>query len=189
MRYYLFALLALVSCKIDGPDTTPPPAPALKTKILDRMGRAAVNTALDNVLAKSAEKGEARNTYNHADRDQWSTFAPIIASNLAVYDSLDANCGNQLLAGQSATSGRYDALAAVLADDRLFVNTAVSTCEQYFAVELDMTNDCGGRTLFYDVIDTTYSALAIGAVSGVVDGVNADEEAHSGDVFPFLAAP
>jgi hypothetical protein len=190
MRYYLLIpFFFIAACKIEGPDTTPPPPPALKTKVLDRMGRAAVNTALDNALAKSAEKGVARDMYNRADRDQWPNFTAIIAGNLAVYDALDTNCGNQLLAGPNAAAGRYDGLAAVLTDDRLFLNTAVGTCSQYFAVELGMNNDCGGRTLFYDVIDTTYSALAIGAVSGVVDGVNADEEAHSGDVFPFLAAP
>jgi hypothetical protein len=102
---------------------------------------------------------------------------------------LDTVCGNQLLAGPNAVAGRYDALAGVLADDRLFVNTSVGTCAEYLAVERGVAADCGGRTLFYDVIDTTYSALAIGMASGVVDGVDTDEEAHSGDVFPFLAAP
>lgn len=189
-KYYLLAAVyVLPGCKVDAPDDGPPPAPALKTKVLDRMGRAAVNTALDKVLSNGAEKGEARDLYNSSDRDVWAPFAPIIAADLAVYDSLDTVCGNQLLAGSNAAAGRYDALAGVLADDRLALNTAVGTCNQYFAVELGLTTDCGGRTLFYDVIDTTYSALAIGAASGVTDGVDGDEDAHTGDVFPFLAAP
>lgn len=190
-KYYLFvAMVAAGSgCKVDTGDDGPPPPPDLKPKVLDRIGRAAVNTALDKVLSNQAEKGAARDVYNSSEREVWPPFAPIIAADLAVYDALDTVCGNQLLSGPSAVAGRYDALAGVLADDRLALNTAAGACAQYFGVELGVANDCGGRTLFYDVIDTTYSALAIGAPSGVTDGVDGDEETHDGDVFPFLAAP
>jgi hypothetical protein len=190
MRYYLLAVLLLAgACKVEDQDDGPPPVPALKTKILDRMGRAAVNTALDKVLTDMAEKGLARDTYNSSAPSEWTSFVPIIAADLAVYDALDTVCGNQVLAGSTAAAGRYDALAAVLADDRLALDTSVGQCNQYLGVELGVAGDCGGRTLLYDVIDTTYSVLALGLPSGIVDGVDADEEAHSGDVFPFLAAP
>lgn len=190
MKYLLILipLVSLAACKISE-ETPRPERPALKTRVMDRMGRPAVNTALNNVLAGTATKGIARDDYNTSDQPDWANFAPAIAANLAVYDSLDTNCGNQLLAGTNPAPGRYDGLAGVLADDRLFLNTAATVCSTYFAVELGVPNDCGGRTLFYDVIDVTYSALAIGAVSGVSDGVSSDEDSHTGEVFPFLAAP
>jgi hypothetical protein len=47
--------------------------------------------------------------------------------------------------------------------------------------------DCGGRTPLEDVIDETYSLLAIGATSGVSDGVALDSTVTT-DTFPFLAA-
>jgi hypothetical protein len=147
-----------------------------------------VNTALDNVLAENALKGVARDEWNRAAREDWGRYAPAIEQSLAVYDGLDANCGNQLLARAAAGPGRYAALAGVLADDRLFVDTTAGACNTYFAVELGIANDCGGRTLFYDVIDVTYSALAVGSLTGVTDGGRADEETHSHE-FPFLAAP
>jgi hypothetical protein len=190
MRAHLSIALVLFigGCKIEG-DPPRPSRPELKTRIMDRMGRAAVNTALNDVLAGTASKAIARDDYNTSDRDSWPPFVPVIARNLAVYDSLDTNCGNQLLAGTSAAPGRYDALARVLADDRLFLNMDATSCTTYFGVELGVANECGGRTLFYDVIDVTYSALAIGAVSGVSDGIATDEDSHTGEVFPFLAPP
>ena len=44
-------------------------------------------------------------------------------------------CGNQVLAGPAPVAGRYKALADILADDQLYVNTASGTCNQYLAVE------------------------------------------------------
>lgn len=174
--------------------TMPPPPPALGSTQIDRVGRAGVTTALVSVLQPSEPRGQARDAYNGADPAQWSTFMDDIGGNLAVYDSLDTNCGNQVLAGANAEAGRYNGLAGALADDRLYVRTTATSCGQYLAVELDATGvaanmDCGGRTPGYDTIDVTYSALAIGAVSGVGDGVAADDATHSSDTFPFLAAP
>lgn len=170
-----------------------PTRPTLGTQI-DRNGRPGVTTALVSPLADDAAKGMARDMYNAAGQSAWSGFAGDIAASLAVYDSLDTVCGNQVLAGADAAAGRYDTLAGALADDRLYVDTSKSTCGQYLAVELNATgvipnDDCGGRAPSYDVIDTTYSALAIGAPTGVGDGVAADDGAHSDTAFPFLAAP
>lgn len=172
---------------------TPPTIPALGT-MMDRVGRPAVSTALIAPLAAEPMKGTMKDSYNEAMPSSWAGFADEIAASLAIYDALDTVCGNQVLAGADAVAGRYDTLAGALADDRLYVNSAASACGQYLAVELDATgvapnDDCGGRTPGYDVIDVTYSALAIGAVSGVGDGVSGDDAQQSGDTFPFLAAP
>jgi hypothetical protein len=167
-----------------------PAKPALGAQV-DRVGRAAVSTALIHTFDSDATaKGAAKDAYNAASMpSQWpAMFKAEIAKNLAIYDSLDRTCGNQLLAGATAAAGRYDALAGVLADDQIYVNTATGTCTQYFGVELGMAGDCGGRAPTYDVIDVTYSAVAIGMVSGVTDGVPMDDGTQSNTTFPFLAA-
>lgn len=189
MKHVYLTLILLFACN-EAPaveDMSPPP---LGTRILDRVGRAAVNTALIGVIAPRGEKDAAQQQYNVTPREGWSGHAGEIAANLAVYDALDGTCGNQLLAGPDAVPGRYDVLAGVLADDRLFLNTSYGACSQYLAVELAATQiapnqDCGGRTPRYDVIDVTYSALAAGAVSGVPDGIDADP-APLLEAFPFF---
>jgi hypothetical protein len=40
-----------------------------------------------------------------------------------------------------------------------------------------------------DTIDVTYSALAIGALSGVDDGIMQPDPKPSNTAFPFLGAP
>src|SRR5262249_2107340 len=121
-------------------------------------------------------------------------FKPNIATNLAILDSLDGVCGNQLLAGGSAIAGRYDTLATVLADDRLYVRADKTTCNTYLGAEANavgVTNDdCGGRTPLYNTIDVTYSALAIGQFSGVTNGFTQNHEGPPDiNTFPFLKAP
>lgn len=169
---------------------------------IDRMGRAGVNTAVTNPFFRESVPSEQEHhemvldEYNAAaEPAQWAgAFRSEIAANLAILDALDTVCGNQLLAGPSATAGRYDELATVLADDQLYVNTASGTCMQYLAVEanaLGITNtDCGGRTPLVDSIDTTYSVLAAGAISGVGDGVPVDGDGVASlTKFPFLDVP
>lgn len=174
--------------------------PALGAQI-DRLGRPGVNTALtdpfDIVFGKTEDA--VKDAYNaEADPTNWSAeFKPYIMQNLAILDSLDSTsavngCGNQFAIGASSTSpNRYSPLANVLVDDRLYLNTASGTCNQYLGVEANavgVTNtDCGGRTLTYNVIDTTYSVLAAGVLTGVTDGVAADGKTTA--TFPFLAAP
>ncbi len=176
---------------------------------IDRLGRPGVNTALTDPfdIVPAMTKDEVKNAYNaEADPAQWSgKFKGYIATNLAILDALDSTassegCGNQLAIGAATDGGavtRYNGLSTVLVDDRLYLNTKVGdsgslTCGQYLAVEANATNivpngDCGGRTPKYDVIDTTYSALAAGLLSGVSDGVGPDGKVT--DTFPFLAAP
>lgn len=200
----LVPVIQLAACNDDDNDDNPnfPSRPEISNTQIDRMGRAGINTAATNPFFRESVPAEAENhevvsdDYNAAsDSDDWvDLFAPEIASNLAILDSLDAVCGNQLLAGTTATAGRYDTLAAILADDQLYVNTASGTCGQYLAVEANavgITNtDCGGRTPLEDSIDTTYSVLAAGVLSGVTDGVAVDNDGTASlTSFPFLDTP
>ena len=169
---------------------------------IDRMGRAGVNTALTNPFFRESVPSEVEtheevvDAYNAATRvPRWGArFSPEIAANLAILDSLDAVCGNQLLAGPTPSAGRYNALAGILADDQLYLNTRSGTCAQYLAVEANAVgianDDCGGRTPLEDTIDTTYSLLAAGALAGVTDGlpIDGDGTASLTD-FPFLDQP
>ncbi len=164
---------------------------------VERMGRAGINTAVtDPFFASRADHARFQDEYNaSSDSAQWAEqFADAMADNLAILDGLDTVCGNQLLAGPTAVAGRYDGLAGVLADDRLYVNTASGDCQQYLAVEgnaLGITNDdCGGRTPLHDTIDVSYSVLAAGALSGVGDGIPSDADGSASlTEFPFLDEP
>jgi hypothetical protein len=179
---------------------TNPAPPALGAQI-DRMGRPAINTALNHTFDPIATtKGAAKDAYNQDNAQAgWSAkYTAEQSGNLAVFDGLDRNCGNQFLASQDAGSTTntevYGVLASVTADDRLWLNTAGASCTTYLAVEANATKiipntDCGGRGLSYDVIDSTYSVVAIGAVAGVGDGIDADPAKTGGTTFPFLAAP
>jgi hypothetical protein len=195
---YACLLVPFVGCSDDEvpPDTKPPAVPALGAMI-DRMGRPAINTALNHTFDGNATAaGTAKDSYNSSAQASWGGFSTEMAANLAILDSLDTNCGNQLLAGATVAAGRYSTLAGVLADDQLYVNTASGTCGQYLAVEANavkvvINNDCGGRAPSYDVIDTSFSVLATGGLTGVGDGINADSDGniHSNTAFPFLASP
>ncbi len=187
-------LIIAVNNALDGCQNTA--APALGRQI-ERMGRSAINTAVvDPFFTDPLDHGRIQDQYNasSASQDWASEFAARMAGNLAILDALDSVCGNQLLAGPEAEAGRYDALAGVLADDRLFVNTSSGACEQYLAVEGNalgiINDDCGGRTPRHDTVDVSYSVLAIGQLTGVGDDVDADADGvPSLTAFPFLNAP
>lgn len=171
-----------------------PALPPQFARQIDRMGRPAIATALVSPLADSGPRGIDRDAYNSAARANWTRFKDNIRSNLAVYDGLDGQCGNQALAANNATASRYETMAQALVDDRLYVNMASGACSQYLAVELNATGlvanaDCGGRTPREDVIDVTYTALANNLAVPVGDGVDSDNVAQSDTVFPFLAEP
>jgi len=166
------------------------------------MGRAGVNTALTNpFFRESVASEESRHEmilddYNAAnDPSQWvARFSSLIAPNLAILDGLDGVCGNQLLAGSAPVAGRYKVLADILADDQLYVNTASGTCNQYLAVEVNaigvVNTDCGGRTPLENTIDITYSVVAVGALTGVTNGITSDADGTASlTVFPFLDRP
>jgi hypothetical protein len=177
------------------------PTPPVLGKQIDRFGRPAINTALNHTFDVDPAKGMGKDAYNQdSDPTKWAAASgPEFAKNLAILDGLDTNCGNQILATKLAMPGdpipptRYATLAGALANDRIFVDTSAAACTTYLAVEAAATGlqpnmDCGGRKLDYDVIDTSYSALAAGVFAGVTDGVAADADTK-GTAFPYLTAP
>ena len=84
--------------------------------------------------------------------------------------------------------GRADGYRDGLANDVLVVNSdnGFANCG-YLGIEAGVTDACGGRTLSDDVVDISYSVLAIGATSGVSDGVDMDTTPST--TFPYMAAP
>jgi hypothetical protein len=195
----LCTTVVLTGC---GSDDDNPPPPSVGAVQIDRMGRAGVNTALTNPFYRESVASEDSqhklivDDFNAAsDPSQWvARFSSLIASNLAILDSLDRVCGNQVLAGPAPVSGRYKALADILADDQLYVNTASGTCNQYLAVEANaigiVNTDCGGRTPLENTIDITYSVVAVGALTGVTNGITSDADGTASlTAFPFLDRP
>ena len=167
-------------------------------KQLNRVGRPLTKQALLGLLVAPDEVADGlKERWNAATPATSAEFIPELAKGLAIYDSFDGKCGNQMLAGQEAApTARYRALATLLADDRLWVNSASSVCTQLFAVELaslagqtGLKGDCGGRSPNYDAANVWRSLLVEGTTVGVDDGLDHDERKHSASVFPFLAAP
>jgi hypothetical protein len=185
-----------------------PTAPTLGTTMLDRMGRAGVNTALTDPFWTSKSDHEAKlDAYNHAQPAQWGGFAAQFAGALAVLDGLDGMCGNQPLFSAGVDGGAsvgYGALAGILTNDQLLLDTAVSTCDpkqNYLAVEVAVITgaakpaSCGGRTPLDPAIDVTYAVLsgAIGGSVTVTDGVSGDGDPATNtatlSAFPYLGMP
>lgn len=163
---------------------------------LDRMGRPLTGNALLGTLATAIVSDKLKEDYNHATATTAARFAQEMEKALGLYDGFDGKCGNQLLAGKSASAGRYRQLATLLADDRLWINSASKVCTHFFAVELAQltgqhafANDCGGRSPTYSAANIYRSLLATGKPEGIDDGLTRDEHDHSSSAFPFLAAP
>ncbi len=164
---------------------------------IDRMGRPLTGNGLLAPLARDDVSDALKESYNRATRERWRDALPEIRQTLALYDGFDGICGNQWLAERgSADANRYNVLARLLGDDRLWINTRSTRCERFLGVELASpeisalpTSDCGGRTPTHDAVDVYRSLLVSGRTTGVPDGVDHDEHEHSSTAFPFLAAP
>jgi hypothetical protein len=163
---------------------------------VDRMGRPLTGNALLATLGPEEVSDAMKERYNRATPATSDEFVGEIEKTLGLYDGFDGRCGNGWLADDQAGASRYLALAALLADDRLWVNSTSGTCAALFAVERaalsgrrELAGDCGGRAPSYDAVDVYRSLLVDGAATGVSDGVDRDEIAPSDAVFPFLAAP
>lgn len=162
---------------------------------IDRAGRTLTGNALLGTLGTAEVSNALKENYNAATPATAAKFIPEIETGLALYDGFDGACGNQLMARPDAWPAlRYRALATMLADDRLWVNSASTNCTRLFAVEMAampgheaLASDCGGRTPLYSAVNVYRSLLVNGHVDSVDDGVNADDQAHSATVFPFLA--
>jgi hypothetical protein len=164
---------------------TLPRAPKLGVQI-DRMGRAAISTALIALRdASGAARTAQKDAYNHAsDPATWrtttvksgTTIARELAANLAVFDALDKGlaggqgalpgCGNPLVHSGSGAAF-YQLAADLFADDQLYVDTSKMSCSVYLALEIEKAGGaahttCGGRMVTHDAIDVTYSVLAAG---------------------------
>ncbi|MET0231310.1 MAG: DUF4331 family protein, partial [Rhodanobacteraceae bacterium] len=166
------------------------------TRQIDRMGRPLTGNALLGTIASEEVSDALKERYNAATPATSAPFVEEIEKGLALYDGFDGTCGNAWLAEARAAKHRYRRLAALLADDRLWVDSSATTCTQFLAVErshlsgaADASHDCGGRTPTEDAIDIYRSLLANGTTRGVDDGVDRDDHDHSTSVFPFLAAP
>jgi hypothetical protein len=166
-------------------------------KQIDRMGRPLTGNALLGSFADEEASDRLKERYNSATPATGAQFIAEMERTLGIYDGFDGKCGNQLLADPKAASPeRYRALATVLADDRLWINSESSICGEFFSVEFtQLAGDaskvfyCGGRTPNDDAIDVYRSALSMGQAQGIDDGVDRDERRHSISDFPFLAAP
>ena len=141
---------------------------------LDRAARPLTGNALLGTLASDEVSDQLKEDYNAATPATSGRFVAEIQKDLGLYDAFDGQCGNQLLADpKAAPSKRYLALATLLADDRLWVNSASTVCTQLMAVELasvagrkSLKSDCGGRTPNYNAVNVYRSLL--------VDGTNVE---------------
>lgn len=189
-----------------GGDIGPPPA--LGDQI-DRMGRPAINTALNTTFLTEvpapvtpAEREAAQDEYNQNDNPtQWvEAYLPTMTTQLAILDGVNQNCEDNLITSCGddtvANDTCYATLAGALATDMLWVNTEGTSSAIYLAVEANAlgvvpNEDVGGRRPVDDVIQTSYSVLGLGAVTGLDDGipVEAATQAAYEAGFPFFAEP
>lgn len=190
------ASLVVGGTRADGAQRDLPARPPLGVQI-ERVGRPLIGNALLGPLAPASVNNARKEAYNRAAPAEWPRFTADIARTLALYDAFDRSRGNQWLADTGARSAkRYDVLAKLLADDRLWIDGDATTCTRFLAVELAAlarpvarNGDCGGRTPNEDAVDVLRSLWMNGALTGLEDGVARDERVHSTTEFPFLAAP
>ena len=216
-----------------------PPAPSYGAQI-DRMGRPAINTALNSGFrVPSATVTAAKDAYNqNSSPSTWiAMFAPAFMRTLAIVDWLDTGiCGNSICeltenmancvtdcptltsvgvgngcGNQALYNGRalgepgnpmptsYLSLAAVMANDELYLDTSKTMCQFYLAVEFGAVvgsyTTCGGRAPNYDVIDFTLSLGAMGTggfiIPGFIPKLKDNAEPHTDLLpdFPYLGPP
>jgi len=139
--------------QVDAKDAIPN-VPTLGTQ-MDRLGRPAINTALNHAFDGTTGAGSAKDAYNQdGSPGGWAANAAAFAASLAFIDVLDtglsctagtctpnagaaagAGCGNQaeyngqLLGSGSATPQSYATLATILSNDQLYLDTSKNSCE------------------------------------------------------------
>jgi hypothetical protein len=259
IKLLAIAVVAMIGCGDNKtvpdariPDSSPPDAycsncPAAPTlgMQIDRMGRAAVNTALNHAFDNTTAAQPAKVAYNEMSaKTDWLSAANVseFMRNLAMVDALDSGvcgngicehleddtncprsaggdcdsgqtggalvngCGNQVMYTPDSqgmpTATSYQPLGLLLAEDELYLDTSKMTCTFYLGVEFGVVtgggnSTCGGRAPSYDVVDFSFSVLAMGLagfdvpngfVPRVQDGATKHSDASDTD-FPFLGAP
>ncbi len=172
-----------------------PAQPALGAQI-DRAGRPVIATALmETFNGDETVKNAGKDSYNIAAQSDWPNFADNFEGSLAIMDSLDTVCGNQLLADDANVEGRYQTLASILSDDQIYVRSTSDICGVYLGLEAEVVGAlgageglCGGRTPADDVIERSYSVLATNALTGIDDTIVGDDCVQDTN-FPFLCDP
>jgi len=156
-----------------------PAAPTIGTTQIDRMGRPAINTALNkafNDTTPTSTAGDAaKDAYNaNSDRSTWQTmFAAEFASNLAILDVLDGGiCGNGLCeTGETNVTCAADCTTTPQVGDgigcgnQVAINTAGTTQAMRYGTLAGLLAD---DRLFVDTSRTTcglYLAVEFGAVT------------------------
>jgi hypothetical protein len=170
---------------------------ASASRQIDRAARPLTGNALLGTLASAEDSNRLKEAYNAATPATAQRFVTEIQQGLGLYDGFDGQCGNQFLADPNLPpERRYLALATLLADDRLWVNSASSHCTQLFAVEratlagaFELEGDCGGRTPAYSAVNVYRSLLADGTTASIDDGLAHDDHPVSTSAFPFLSPP
>jgi len=200
----------------DVPGMSPPPVLGPQ---IDRLGRPGIATLLVAAFAAPADQAAQKDAYNRApDPATWKTttlrtnvtIAAELASNLAAFDAIDTSpaipvgCGNAVDYIKPLTAASYASTAALFADDQLYIDTAMTTCNVFLALEIEQGGmgrfshaECGGRTLTHDATDLTYSVLASGVVDGLDQAggfspnIHGSLTAHTDLLtgFPFLGPP
>jgi hypothetical protein len=179
-----------------GPSLPSMPLPGTQ---IDRVGRPLVGIALlDPFDVDTNHLAALQDGYNGDDAEAgWAAaHAPAIAATLALYDGWDAVCGNQTGAGPSAMAGRYDHLAAVLADDELWLDTTTARCDgSFFGLEVALlggpaATGCGGRAPAEGVADALFGLVIAGDRAAVPTGAAQDADHPAVDEpWPFLGNP
>ena len=114
---------------VDGATAFIPGRPLADALQYDRVGRPLVSSMLINPFGFAKDKDypdQTKDIYNGAvPMRGWTPYSnqPFIQSNLGVWDSLDANCGNQAGAAATASQTRYQKLGDLFTEDRLWVDT------------------------------------------------------------------
>ncbi|MBW8814076.1 MAG: DUF4331 family protein [Caulobacterales bacterium] len=170
---------------------------ASASRQIDRAARPLTGNALLATLGSEDESNRLKEAYNAATPATAKAFAAEITKGAALYDSFDGRCGDGFLVDASLPPlRRYQEIAELLADDRLWVNSRARACTELFAVEraalrgeFALEADCGGRTPAMSAVNVYRSLLVDGTTRSLDDGLAQDERPVSTSTFPFLSPP
>lgn len=180
-----------------GPAINPAMPSITSTIVIDRIGRPFVlDLLISSSTTSAATRDKVRTEFNEVGPQTSAnpgellnqgtanrrTAAYYVLKDLSLFDSLDGVCGQGNLTVPNARADRqYQDLAAVLANDRIWIDTSASMtrCDTFFAVERRAfgllpppDGDCGGRAPHVDALDAMLQLLTTTTIS---DGVDTDD--------------